>query len=638
MKTFLLKTESVKVQESETKFKYPGNWEVSIFLAFLTMLPYLSSLNNNFVNWDDPVFVQNNPHIRNFSSDSFHWMLTTLKWGNWSPLTWISFAVDYHLGGLDPWIYHLNNLLIHSLNTALVFLLCLRILKISNNEVEKDRKEHFGRIASFITALLFGIHPLHVEPVAWITDRIDLLCSLFFISSLIFYLDYVSQPSFKWWRYGASLGFFVAALMSKSMALSLPIVLLLLDGWPLGRIKDMRLKFLLEKVPFFLASFISGWVTIIARSETGSLADLKGIPWDYRLMNAFHSIFFYLWKAIIPTGLSALYPLLLKYTFSASNVFSALLFVLITSYFLIYWKKRLFLTVGWFYYLITLAPALGLIQVGSQAAADRYFYLPSLSPFFIFSVVLTNGLLRKDKWLVSTVVVFGSILGYATYCQAGIWKDSVSLWIHTAKSLPRNSVVTYINLGDAYKAAGGWNEALRVLNHSTDLDPNIFYAHDAKGSIYFHNGMLNEACQEFKTSVVLEPSKAWAHCQLAIVYMKTGLEDVATTETKTALNLETDDAWVHFKLGSDYFKNGMDMEAKNETLKAIQIDSKYAEAYQQLGYILERQKRYDDAITAFQKTLSLENDNINYKLNLAYAYDQARRPRDALATYLKIGH
>ncbi len=599
----------------------------------LTFLVYLPLLKNGFINWDDPVFVGENPHIRNFNRDYLYWMFTTLHEGNWSPMTWLSFALDYQLGGLDPWIYHLDSLVLHGVNTLLVFLLSLKVLSLLRaDHGESDTFKWNLFACASLTAVLFGIHPLHVEPVAWVTDRIDLLCSFFFLAALIFYLDYASQPKPMKWKYWASLLFFFAALMSKAMALSFPAVLLLLDAWPCGRLRGQKRKIMLEKLPFVAGALVLFGMTVVARARAGSLADLAIVPLDFRLMNAFHSIIFYLCKMAAPTGLTPLYPLHLKDAFSMGYSLSALIVTAATVYLLLFRRKWPALAAAWFYYLITLAPALGILQVGSQAAADRYFYLPGIGFFLIFSTFLVEKI-RPKRLLVPLIIILGAALGYGSLRQEEVWRDSMTLWEHTLKSLQRNSTITYTLLGDAYLEQKKWVDASVILDHAIKLDPGFTYSHNGKGKMFLELGDWKQAGEEFNDSIRLDPRKAWPWCHLGIVSEKMRSKDSASREIQTAVQLEGDDAWLHCHLGLDYLQYGMKSAALAETLEAVKIDPHFAEAHDQLGLLYTDLTRFEDGIEELKKAVTLEPGNVGYNLHLARAYLLQGRPREALSLY-----
>ena len=602
------------------------------------MTVYFQLGQNDFVNWDDPVFIRDNPHIRTFSRDHLSWMWTTFYQGNWTPLSWLSLAVNDRFFGPEPWSFHMGNLLLHLFNTLLVFLLSRKILGLTNGTGFQGPESGQNTLAaSSLTALIFGIHPFHVEPVAWATDRLDLLCAFFYFLSLSFYLDFMAGNRRRWRSYLAALGFFLLALMSKSMAVTLPVVLLVLDVWPLSRHREGGLKWLLEKIPFLLGSLALGTVTIIARSQSGALAGMDVISWDFRWMNAFHSIFFYLWKSFFPAPLAALYPIRLKDALGVSHLLSVFLFVALGLLLFSLRIKKPFLLTAWFIYLVTLGPTLGLLHVGSQAAADRYFYLPSFAPFLIFSAAWITYGIGKKLWFFPATLALVLLWGGMGYQQVRTWRNSVSLWTHTVQSLPRNSTMAFTLLADALREEKNWDESLRIADYALQLDPSFFYLRNIKGAIALEQGKLVEARDEFSASMGLDPHRAWPHAHLGIILSRLGEKDKATAEFQTALGLEKDDAVLHFQLGTACFQWGLYPEASRETETALEAEPPFAEARCQWGRALERMGQFERAVEGFKGALSLEPFNPEYQWRLGYAYLHSRQPQKALTEFRKLG-
>ncbi len=616
-------------------------WVAALTPVLLTLLFYLPVLKNSFANWDDQDFILNNLNIRHLNGSSLHWMFTTLYGGNWTPLTWLSFAADYRFGGLDPWVYHLDNLFLHGLNTALVFLLSIKLLYLSRKTfglVAGEPKRNWEIPAAFLATLLFGIHPLHVEPVAWATDRVDLLCGLFFFAALLFYLSYVSQAPLKRWKYFAALGMFCLALLSKSMAISLPFILLLLDGWPLGRLNSNRSRIILEKIPFLILALISVGITMAARSHVGAMASFSQIPLGFRVMNAFHSLVFYLGKMMAPFGLAALYPIHLKKAFSIEYIFSAFGVLLISLVCYIYRKKHPYLITVWLFYCLTLAPVLGLVHVGSQAAADRYFYLPSVTPFLLVGAVLARLFQKQWRifWLLTSLLIIS--LGYAAMKQVSIWRDSATLWENVLNADPRNSAIAFTCLGEAYSESGRWDEALMEFNIAIAVGPPKIYPHDGKGKLLLVKGLKDEALREFMAAVEIDPQEGLAHSHMDVIYSQQGQTSLALAERTAALASNHDDSWSHFAYGKVYMEYGMYEPAVAQIQAALLLDPNFAEADDCLGMIYKKQADFETAIAAFKKALALEPRNTNYMENLASAYLAAKKYNEALALYQKLSN
>jgi len=544
-------------------------WVLALLPPFLTFLLYRPVLDHDFVNWDDAFYIQNNLHIRHFDLASLKWMVTSDWMGYWMPVTWFSLTLDHRLGGSDPFLYHFQNLLLHCLNTGLVFFLALKLFALTRT----DRSQvPWALPAAFSAALLFGIHPLHVEVTAWVTERKDLLCGAFFFSALWMYLDGAARKEGKVGRCLTCLGFFIAAVLSKPIAVTLPFILILLDHWPLQRLRLRSSDYWLGKMPFFLVMALFGGATLLFRAQSGVAPTLQELPASFRIMNAFHSLIFYLEKSLYPTDLAAFYPIYLKSTFSAGYLFAGALVVLVVA--ICFWQRRRypFLTVASLYYLILLAPVLGVLQAGSHAAADRYAYLPCLGPFlllvaFIFSrkgVSRNAVLLMGAGWL--------AFLAITTARQVPRWKDSVALWENVLKVNPRNSKVAFSNLAEAYQRAGRIPEALKAYDFAIAKAPPLTYPHHGRGEIFLDLGRLEEAAGEFRTSISLDPGYVSPRNNLA-----------------KALRLLRKSA-----------------EAEREVREAIRIDPYFTEAYSTLALIQADRGGYKQAIATLARALSLD--------------------------------
>jgi hypothetical protein len=365
--------------------------------ALAAFLIYLPALQNDFVNWDDDDYIYQNPFIQKINLQLFKWAFFNFHAANWHPLTWISHAVDIAVWGLNPWGHHLTNIILHSVNTVLVVLLLMRLLtvvreKTSEEVFPKFLDEKGIRLAAVATGFLFGLHPLHVESVAWISERKDLLCGFFYLFGIYLYLQNASSaetssrvraPIFDK-NYFLVLGCFIGALFAKPMAVTFPVVLLLLDYYPLNSFSSpgSLKKIILEKTPFFLLSLFSSIVTIFAQHSGSAIASLKFASFSSRVLIAAHAFYLYLQKMILPVHLVPLYPYPQDVRLFTAPFLLSISFVLAIAYSCIVgWKVRKAWSALWAYYAITILPVIGLIQVGFQSMADRYTYLPSLSPF-----------------------------------------------------------------------------------------------------------------------------------------------------------------------------------------------------------------------------------------------------------------
>ncbi len=563
-------------------------WKTALIPVLLTFTAYLSIMTNGFV-WDDEKIIRDNLYIRFLDGQSIHWMFTTFFMGNWTPLTWLSLALDYKIAGLDPRVYHFTNIFFHSLNTGLVFFLSFRILSLVS---EKDRLVP----GALLTALLFGLHPLHVESAAWAAERKDLLCGLFFLLSVWAYLDYALTIGSRRVKYLACLGFFALALMSKPMAITLPVVFLILDYWPLGRFKSHPILVLKDKIPFFALSLLTAVLAFSAQSDADAMPNLEKMPVDIRLMNVFHSIVFYLMKVAAPVNLAAFYPFPIGLKpFSAGNLIGLVLTLLISLACFLWRKQWPALATAWIFYLVTLAPVSGFFQVGSQMAADRYTYLPTLGLFLLLGGFTASALGQRRALFYQLSALVGTVLWVMTILQAGIWKNSITLWERVAAVTPNVSAMTYTNLAAAYQGAEMWDQALSTYFVAISLGPKETAPHEGKGLVLMKKGMLDQAALEFKTEISLDSKIASAHKNLSMTYQRLGNGEGALAEAKEGVKLEPNIPDSYSVLGGAHF-------------------------------ILNQP---DQAAEAFQKALNLDPDNDNYLFNLATAYESGNRYYEA---------
>jgi Flp pilus assembly protein TadD len=611
-------------------------WVLAAIPTLLTAFFYLPMLKNGFVNWDDPGVVEQNLHIRSLSLNSIQWWFSNFYKGFFIPLTWFSLALDYRIGGLDPWFFHLHNLFLHLVNTTLVFFLGMKLFPLAFNEENSDGKAAWVGAASMASAVFFGLHPLHVEPVAWVTGRKDLLCGMFCFASLLVYLDYGTSAVSKYWKLALCFGFFVLALLSKPMAVTLPFVLIILDGWPLKRLKAHPWKCLAEKIPFYLLMVFACASAIAGESDENALASLKTIPWGFRVMNAFHSLLFYLEKTLAPFGLSALYPIRLKNAFSATYVISALLVFL--GFMICFWnrKKHPNLPVMGLFYALTLAPTLGFIAIGGQAAADRYFYIPSLGIFLGLGAFLP-WFFQRRIWLGWGLIGFlTAFWGVATWGQVSYWHDSISLWEHVLKTEPRNSSAAYSNLGEAYRMANRMDESINLLNTATKFGPLLRDPHNAKGKVLFAQGAREEAAQEFNKGIELDPQNGWALSYLDVINSQKGERKRALAERRAALVANPDDAWSHLEDAFIYRQFGVPDAAREQLQMAVKLDPNFAEAFNMLGGVFCLEGNLEKSTAAYQRATHLEPQNRKFSLDLADAYFRAGNFRQAEDLYLKL--
>jgi tetratricopeptide (TPR) repeat protein len=548
---------------------------IAALTAIITFAVYLPALKNGFVNWDDPALISNNLHIQSINLGFLKWVMTAVVNSNWHPLTMLSHAVDYALWELNPMGHHLTSIIMHALNTFLVALLGFELVTRGRTQLKLLAP---GVLATGVAAaLLFGLHPLHVESVAWVSERKDVLSALFFLLSLLAYLRYTSQvreDSAKKLNYAASLVLFTLALMSKPMAISLPIVLLILDYYPLKRTGPLK-NILVEKLPFFALSVASAVVTLLAQHKAGAIKSLEALAFTERVAVAIRSYAFYIYKMLLPIKLTPFYPLPPKSEFFNLWFFASLALLIAITAFCIYMavysaKKRRAFLAAWLYYLVTLLPVIGLVQVGLQAAADRYMYLPSIGPFMLAGLgaaylIGTGGRRRMMTTACVTIVIIVT-LAVMTIKQTAIWKDSITLWTYEImhyKSSPGTyslNVTAYQNRATAYSELREFKKAIADYTRALTLEPNYANAYLGRGITYGKGGNHELAMADFNSALEIDPLNIDAYYNRGLAHKNLGRNTEAIEDLRAALRINPEYAKAYYTLSIIYYKIG-NMEA-----------------------------------------------------------------------------
>lgn len=557
-------------------------------VSLIVCLVYLPSIQNGFVNWDDNNYVYQNLHIRSLGFDFFKWIFG-FHASNWHPLTWVSHAIDYALWGLNPTGHHFSSIILHSMNTFLVALLIFTMLNNlksykAESVVQQKSQYNFALTTSLIAAALFGIHPIHVESVAWISERKDVLCAFFVLSSLIMYVQFViRKEQNKRHFYFASLFFFMLALMSKPMAVTLPIILLLMDIYPFKRLSFQITRedktILKEKIPFFILSLFSTMLTIIAQQAGGSIKSFTAYPLGTRLVMAIKGIFFYLSKMIIPAGLAPYYPYPVDISlFSFQYAFPIVFFLIISIFCFLLWKrgKKIFLTI-WVCYIVTLIPVIGIIQIGQQAAADRYTYLPSIGIFLLLGLGIATGIekvglqhpvfLKKRKSIAALpiILVFCLLTGLTIH-QTKIWKNSLSLWNAELQMFP-NVYTAYVSRGLAYTDSGNYTEALSDFEKAIKMEPYNALLYMNRGVVLAKMKNYRAALEDYTTAIKLDPLLTPAYYNRGLMFLNSGIYYDAMIDFTIVISLEPQDTEAYYNRGIAYERLGNNDQA----LKDFQI-------------------------------------------------------------------
>jgi tetratricopeptide (TPR) repeat protein len=580
---------------------------VAASVAIAAFVVFLPALQNDFLTtWDDNLYILDNPHIRSLDFSLLKWSFTdtTIMW---VPLTKISHALVYALWGLNPAGHHLINILLHALNTFLVVVLIMSLFRhyygVERKDFSFDQSKSLylkAVVACSVTGLLFGLHPLRVESVVWVTERKDVLYSFFFLLSLIFYLKYtsVSLNKRRSLYYGICLLLFSFALLSKAMAVTLPAVLLILDVYPLRRFKvkarlKSQLKLLIDKLPFFCMSLIYTVVTISTYAERSKLRPVEKYPFAQRIYGSFHELVFYLYKMVFPANLVPYYPYR-EMSFLSPDVLGSSIAVVVITVFCIYsWRKnrQVYLAV-WVYYIVTLLPVLGIIQVGKTAGADRYTYLASIGPFLLIGLVTATVYekvsgLKQRLPILKTASVAAAIaalisLSYITIRQTAVWKNSLVFWSYVIEKEPGRVAGAYYNLGNAYYADGLLDKAIEQFETTLRIEPGYKGTHYKLGIIYQSKGLPDLAIQQYETALRLNPDDMEVHNNLGVAYQSKGLLDKATEQYQKALSLSPDNAQTHCNLGNTYLSEGLFDKAIQQYQTALRLKPDYEKAYKNM--------------------------------------------------------
>ncbi|MEK8015912.1 MAG: tetratricopeptide repeat protein [Candidatus Parabeggiatoa sp.] len=535
---------------------------IILFLVSAVYIAYHDALNNDFQSWDTKAYVVNNAHITAFTWENIQWMFTAFYKSNWHPLTWLSHATDYALFGLNPWGHHLVNVIIHGLNSILVFGLVI-VLMTFKRATEKSswlaRVDNKILLAASVAALFFGIHPQHVESVVWVAERKDVLCLFFILLALLSYVFYNTAQTAKarFYGYFSTLLCFVLALLAKPMAVTFPVILLLIDVYPLNRTHLTAFhpssvvsyqKLLIEKIPFFGLTLFSVILTLLAQQNAIPTVDMLGI--QMRFLNAFNSLIFYLSKFIFPIGLSPYYPYpsythFHEYYPSLIPVVASFLITFVCGY--LWYQKKYYWLIAWLFYLVTLSPVIGIIQVGTQAAADRYVYLPTL-PFYILLGVGIATVLYSTKTgkiiklaTILGIILYGLVLVPLTQKQTTIWRNDLTFWDYVVKYAPERSFPQF-RLGTVYFEMGYYEKALEHYHQAVFLEPQNMWWYANLPMTYLNLNRLPEALAVLNR---LEEEDAGynldsLYAMKGWIYLRQGLVPKAQSWLQKALNINPD--------------------------------------------------------------------------------------------------
>ena len=506
---------------------------IGLALLVLILLVYAPVRHYGFVDLDDPQYVSENPFVANgLTWSGVRWAFTSIHASYWLPLIWLSHMLDVQLYGLNAGGHHVTNVLLHAANTVLLF----AILRRTTGAL--------GRSA--FVAALFAVHPLHVESVVWVTERKDVLSTLFLLLTIAMYVEYTRRPSRT--RYLVALVFFVLGLMSKAMLVTLPFMLLLLDVWPLGRltIAERRLspperatavRLIREKIPFLVLGIIAAVVTYVTQRTTGAVASTAQIPVAFRTQNAIVSYVMYVVQMLWPRDLALFYPYPLRLS-PALVAASAAGLIMVTALVIRSGRRFPYLAVGWLWYLGSLIPVIGIIQAGDQARADRFTYVPLIGLFVMIAWGVYDLIGRPRALAVAGAAAILAAASGARV-QVGYWRNNVVLWEH-ALQVADESYVAHTDLGLALYAQGQIDQAIAEFRAALRLRPDFAEAHNDLGVALANRGDIDGALQAFLNAVRAKPTQAPSHYNAAVLLAKKGDTTAALEHLQLALQIDPD--------------------------------------------------------------------------------------------------
>ncbi|RJP89665.1 MAG: tetratricopeptide repeat protein [Desulfobacteraceae bacterium] len=647
-------------------------------LAVVTLAVYWQVHEFEFISFDDDIYVYENEHVKNgFTDDALLWALNPVSSDGayWHPLTWLSHMIDVELFSLNAGAHHLVNLLFHVVNVLLLFL----ALQLMTGEAGK----------SAFAAALFALHPINVDTVAWVAERKNLLSTTFWMLTMLAYIRYARKPNIV--RYLLVFSTLALGLLAKPMLVTLPCVFLLMDFWPLGRIRWSQtlpispvadiyhpfqwhgiIRLGLEKVPLFALAFICIGLSLISlQSGDAAAGPATGPPLLLRWENAIVSYAVYLWKLVWPVNLAFYYP------FPASipawqTTASCLLIVIVTVAAFHRIHKTPYLAMGWFWYIGTLVPVLGLIQGGLwPAMADRWAYVPFIGLYIIIawgSADLLAAWGFNKKAIIFPAAALLCLISFLSFRQAGHWRNNRSLYSH-AITATDNNFVAYNNLGNVCQAEGQteaaireykkslesnpvytiamfnlgvvmyaekrYEEAIRYLSQALKLDPDYADAHNTLGQILIATGRPEEAIPHFLASIAIKPDNEKAHNTLSALLTGLGRYDEAVSHARQAMHIQPDYAEAYFNLGTALSRNGKMPEAIPYFLKAVEIQPEMADAHISIANAYYALGKPDPAITHYRKTLEIDISSAYAHTNLANALGAKGQSDEAIAHYRK---
>jgi protein O-mannosyl-transferase len=617
-------------QKQQAKAKPVRNytWLILLVVVAVTFVTYFSAIYNELVNWDDNRYVYENPLVKSLSFSNLKAIFSTYVGGNYHPFAILSLAIDYNFYGITPTAspgydgtgYHITSILLHLISVAILFFFCLRLTR----EVW----------VAAITSLLFGIHPMHVESVAWVSERKDQLYVLFYFAALFFYVGYLQHEKGKIKYYFLTIIFFIFSLLSKGQGVTLPVVLLGIDYFVK---RKWDLTVFLEKLPFLFLSVLFGIIAVIAQKTSHSIQDIKIYPYLDRLMFACYALVGYLYKMILPINLSAFYPYPVKTAgyYPPIIYISPFIILILLGLFALTARKRL-VAFGVLFFVANIILLLQLLPVGSAIMSDRYTYLAYTGLFFVFAVLINNIIKNNSAtakslkpFLFIGLFIYFAFLAITTYARNEVWHTSETLWSDVVIKEPRCGLA-YNQLGSVQQKQGKINIAFINFNNAIGLQPDYPEAYVNRSDIYRVRGKIDSAIRDCDTALKYRHNYPEAYVNRGIARAVDGQIDSAMSDFKHAVHLDSDLPNVYVNMGNIYDMKGMIDSAIASYTKAIKLDPNQPSAYENRGRSLRKKGKLDAALIDLNRSIQMDPNAVESYYERSLLYNQKGNKSQAL--------
>jgi protein O-mannosyl-transferase len=594
---------------------------IPVAVAIVTFVAFIPALSADFVAWDDDRNFLGNPSYRGLGPAQLHWMWNTFHMGHYVPLTWMTLGLDYAIWGMNPTGYHLTNLLLHVANAVLLYFVARRLFVAGGLTSEAEGRASID-LAAVVAVLFFSIHPLRVESVAWVTERRDVLSELFFLLAILAYLRAVErEPRATTW-YWSSVALFLCALLSKATSITLPLVLAILNVYPLRRMRDgwrstTSRRVYLELLPYLVLSAIAVPITLAALTQPAQLG------FAAKLAVSLYSLAFYLWKTIAPMNLAALYPM--PQHVNPANILYIVSGAVAVALCAIAWMVRRrwpAVTAAWFAFLVIILPMLGAVQNGPQIAADRYTYHASPALALLAGVAATRGRAsrRRRFGIIASVLL---TLGALTWTQARVWRSSETLWAHDVRLEPESSIAQ-LSLANQLMNRGAFDAAAAHYAEAVRLDPSYAEGHNNFGVALARSGQTIQAIEQYRLAVALDPMNDEAHTNWGIALAQLGLVDQSLQQYQQAIAINPSSVAAETNWGNALVKLGRSSEAIDHYRVAVEIHPNDAGAHLNWGVALAQLHRYGEAAEHFRTVLRIDPSNADAQAYLDRAMQLSR--------------